>query len=39
MFESLSGRLNDVFDRLKRRGALREEDVQAALRETPPALL
>jgi signal recognition particle subunit SRP54 len=39
MFESLSGRLNDVFDRLKRRGALREEDVQAALRDIRVALL
>jgi signal recognition particle subunit SRP54 len=39
MFESLSGRLNDVFDRLKRRGALREEDVQAALRDIRIALL
>jgi signal recognition particle subunit SRP54 len=39
MFESLSGRLNDVFDRLKRRGALREEDVAAALRDIRIALL
>src|SRR5919106_5772422 len=39
MFESLSGRLNDVFDRLKRRGALREEDVEAALRDIRIALL
>ena len=39
MFESLSGRLNDVFDRLKRRGALRAEDVEAALRDIRIALL
>ncbi|MGH8722962.1 MAG: signal recognition particle receptor subunit alpha, partial [Burkholderiales bacterium] len=39
MFESLSGRLNDVFDRLKRRGALRESDVEGALRDIRIALL
>ena len=39
MFESLSERLGDVFDRLKRRGALSEEDVAAALREVRVALL
>jgi signal recognition particle subunit SRP54 len=39
MFESLSSRLNDVFDRLKRRGALREADVEAALRDIRVALL
>jgi signal recognition particle subunit SRP54 len=39
MFESLSGRLNNVFDRLKRRGALREADVEAALRDIRVALL
>jgi signal recognition particle subunit SRP54 len=39
MFENLSGRLNDVFDRLKRRGALREADVEAALRDIRVALL
>ena len=39
MFESLSGRLGDVFDRLKRRGALRQEDVEAALRDIRIALL
>ncbi|HEV2264734.1 MAG TPA: signal recognition particle protein [Stellaceae bacterium] len=33
MFESLSGRLADIFDRLKRKGALSEDDVAAALRE------
>src|SRR5258707_6264670 len=39
MFENLSTRLGDVFDRLRRRGALGEEDVQAALREVRIALL
>jgi signal recognition particle subunit SRP54 len=39
MFENLSNRLSDVFDRLKRRGALSEADVQAALREVRIALL
>ncbi len=39
MFESLSERLGDVFDRLKRRGTLSEEDVAAALREVRVALL
>ena len=39
MFDSLSDRLNDVFDRLRRRGALSEEDVGAALREIRVALL
>ncbi|MDE0780479.1 MAG: signal recognition particle protein [Alphaproteobacteria bacterium] len=39
MFESLSERLGEVFDRLKRRGALSEEDVAAALREVRVALL
>ena len=39
MFESLSTRLGDVFDRLRRRGALGEEDVAAALREIRIALL
>jgi len=39
MFESLSERLGDVFDRLKRRGALSEADVTAALREVRVALL
>ena len=39
MFESLSGRLGDVFDRLKRRGALSEADVEAALRDIRVALL
>ncbi|MBT6118477.1 MAG: signal recognition particle protein [Rhodospirillaceae bacterium] len=39
MFESLSGRLGEVFDKLTRRGALREEDVDSALREVRVALL
>jgi signal recognition particle subunit SRP54 len=39
MFDSLSGRLNDIFDRMRRRGALREDDVGAALREVRVALL
>jgi len=39
MFDSLSNRLSDVFDRLRRRGALGEEDVAAALREIRIALL
>ncbi|MDG2284398.1 MAG: signal recognition particle receptor subunit alpha, partial [Alphaproteobacteria bacterium] len=39
MFESLSDRLGEVFDRLKRRGALKEGDVNAAMREVRIALL
>ena len=39
MFESLSGRLGTVFDRLKRRGALSEADVETALRDIRVALL
>ncbi|MBT5359729.1 MAG: signal recognition particle protein [Rhodospirillaceae bacterium] len=39
MFESLTERLGDVFDRLKRRGALSDEDVAAAMREVRVALL
>jgi signal recognition particle subunit SRP54 len=39
MFDSLSDRLNDVFDRLRRKGALSEDDVGAALREIRVALL
>src|SRR5438132_2704539 len=39
MFHSLSKRLNDVVDRLRRRGALSEDDVGAALREIRIALL
>ena len=33
MFESLSDRLNGVFDRLRGRGALTEADVRSAQRE------
>ncbi|MEN0075881.1 MAG: signal recognition particle protein [Paracraurococcus sp.] len=39
MFEALSSRLNGVFDKLRRRGALSEADVQEALREVRVALL
>ena len=39
MFDSLSNRLGDVFDRLRRHGALTEDDVGAALREIRVALL
>src|ERR1700751_5221271 len=39
MFDSLSDRLSDVFDRLRRHGALTEADVGAALREIRIALL
>src|SRR5215470_13309239 len=39
MFDSLSERLNGILDRLTRRGALSETDVDAALREVRRALL
>jgi signal recognition particle subunit SRP54 len=39
MFESLSGRLGGVFDRLRGRGALNEADVRGAMREVRVALL
>ncbi len=39
MFEALSSKLNGVFDRLRRRGALSETDVTEALREVRVALL
>ncbi len=39
MFETLTGRLNQVFDQLRRRGKLSEADVDAALREVRLALL
>lgn len=39
MFEALSGRLGGVFDRLRSKGRLSEEDVDAALREVRMALL
>jgi len=39
MFDSLSGRLGGVFDRLRSKGRLNEDDVNAALREVRIALL
>jgi signal recognition particle subunit SRP54 len=39
MFEGLTGKLGDIFDRLKGRGALSEADVDVALREVRVALL
>ncbi len=39
MFESLSEKLQNVFDRLGKRGILREEDIKAVLREIRLALL
>jgi signal recognition particle subunit SRP54 len=39
MFETLTDRLNQVFDQLRRRGKLSEADVDAALREVRLALL
>ena len=39
MFESLSNRLNDVFQNLRRRGKLSEADVDVAMREVRMALL
>ena len=39
MFDSLSSRLGDVFDALKKRGALSEADVTTALRDVRVALL
>lgn len=39
MFETLSGRLNQVFDQLRRRGKLSEGDVDTAMREVRLALL
>jgi len=39
LFDSLTTRLGDVFDRLRKRGALSEADVTAALREVRVALL
>jgi signal recognition particle subunit SRP54 len=39
MFDSLSNRLTEVFDRLSRRGSLTESDVTTALREVRVALL
>ena len=39
MFDALGGRLGDVFDRLRKRGALYESDVSAAMRDIRVALL
>ena len=39
MFDGLTGKLTDIFDRLKRRGALTDSDVSEALREVRIALL
>src|ERR671932_2287942 len=39
MFDTLSERLGAIFDRLTRRGALTEQDVNEALREVRRALL
>ncbi len=39
MFESLSGRLSGVFDKLTKQGALSDADVETALREVRVALL
>src|SRR5215212_3582572 len=39
MFESLSEKLSGILDRLTRRGALSEQDVDAAMREVRRALL
>ncbi len=39
MFEGLSNRFSDIFDRLRRHGALSEADVDAAMREIRVALL
>jgi len=39
MFETLSNRLGNVFDRLKRRGSLSENDVEEAMRDIRVALL
>nr|WP_321455224.1 signal recognition particle protein [uncultured Cohaesibacter sp.] len=39
MFESLSDRLGGIFDKLSKRGALSESDVNAALREVRRALI
>ena len=39
MFDGLSQKLGSVFDGLTRRGALKEDDVRAAMREVRVALL
>ena len=39
MFDSLSDKLGGIFDRLKKRGSLKESDVSEAMREVRVALL
>lgn len=39
MFETLNGRLNQIFDNLRKRGKLSEADVDAAMKEVRLALL
>jgi len=39
MFETLTGRLNQIFDQLRKRGKLTEADVDAAMKEVRMALL
>jgi signal recognition particle subunit SRP54 len=39
LFDGLTGKLGDVFERLKRRGALSESDVKEVMREVRVALL
>jgi signal recognition particle subunit SRP54 len=39
MFDSLTSRLGEVFDRLRRHGALSEDDIASAMREIRVALL
>ena len=39
MYDALGGRLGDVFDRLKKRGALNESEISAAMRDIRVALL
>jgi signal recognition particle subunit SRP54 len=39
MFDDLTGRLGGIFDKLTRRGALKANDVEAAMREVRVALL
>lgn len=39
MFETLTGRLNQIFDQLRKRGKLSEADVDAAMKEVRLALL
>ena len=39
MFDTLTGRLGDVFERLKKRAVLKEADIDAAMRDVRVALL